>query len=475
MLLTRKQTRELHTLLVNHLTVADIRIYCYDYHPTLYALPRSTSQEELLWALIDRVAPDFTPMLNLLKEHHRAAYEDFLITVERDNLSEQPEVSLAQELILLLNSFQLAEEKWKQLLQETSQVHRLPKFDREITIANIVAYLKDIPADTENHKHPLLTFLMRFKEQVSDFSKTKVEAQLGQWALFWGIELDKARTAMVRSLLTPYRERLLVLITSESEDIPPDEQDYRLRVLHWRGPKMVEPWYDDKDTGLHKLDELPQQFKNALKNRIVPDMLEFFLPNGLLNYGIEQWQLGKFFGLTYGKKYRVVVRPLQRINFITEDSYFRDVWNKRWQIFSKVCSKTCALSLTQRELSSEELFNKLDNPDVACLFLAFQPNISLTGQQEDDLAAILSAGVPIALWPRQPEPTEHSLTCVDDMMSHNNLMDLPEHIKSYRDNSPRENRSHVGHHLTLLWDDPDILPLEHIKDNRFSSRYVAPA
>ena len=79
--------------------------------------------------------------------------------------------------------------------------------------------------------------------------------------------------------------------------------------------------------------------------------------------------------------------------------------------------------------------------------------------QSKQLGTIMWQGaVPLALWVRQELPDVENEPVINDILKDCNLNEVPRKVKNKRldafgSESPE---NHIGRHLCLLWDDPNI-------------------
>ncbi|MEO1792810.1 MAG: hypothetical protein AAFR25_11370 [Cyanobacteria bacterium J06629_19] len=72
---------------------------------------------------------------------------------------------------------------------------------------------------------------------------------------------------------------------------------------------------------------------------------------------------------------------------------------------------------------------------------------------------LLQVGMPLAIWGRQDLVQVTNEAELDRVLNTCCLENLPGTVKNERRSARKKAEdSHVGHHLSLLWDDPHLVP-----------------
>lgn len=142
-----------------------------------------------------------------------------------------------------------------------------------------------------------------------------------------------------------------------------------------------------------------------------------------------------------GASYRVALRSWERC-YDHEELW--DRWNARWRRFLAPTDPTraCACIDDASHLPSGD--------DLACAKLRLPPDI-------DGAAALLDAGIPVAVWPRRPRAVALD-ACLSRLSPGAQEPDWRELIRRHREMSRAEDEAHSGRCLVLLWDDYDRRP-----------------
>lgn len=217
-------------------------------------------------------------------------------------------------------------------------------------------------------------------------------------------------------------------------------------------------------------EKVPQLLIRLLKkgsNEFVKEPeIHIFLPLELMNQNIDCWLLDDDYGIRkpLGHEYKVVLRCAERAS----GSYRkRSRWVEKWRHHQ---------SLVQEKAKAREVFTSGDDSDLTELSYALAEvedtivglKVTQAPSQEkpDDLmppnglfGVLLQSGLPLAVWGRCKLHEPSNETELDRVLQSCCLESLPSIVKKERSQSRnKEKDCHIGHHLSLLWDDPDLLP-----------------
>ncbi len=262
---------------------------------------------------------------------------------------------------------------------------------------------------------------------------------------------------------TPAPVHLLVKL----EDCNPMDHTYLITAWLFRG---------DEQTQLHDkqlretLENIPmvlgQFLANAEKDAKV-EMIEFLVPRDLLGKSFECYprvypedllETQQRRTRSIGCHYHVVVRIRGKKHYANWVN-FRDKFASLAQDDPNLSCHTIE-TLDDKDDVFYDLINELEETQALCLVL-IPP---LTTDVCNDVAdALIEVGTPIALWRREDIDNEgftELLSC--------NLGDLRAHVKDKRKKARPKDQNHLGNHLTLLWDDPNRVPLDDTESGRLS-------
>jgi vWA-MoxR associated protein C-terminal domain/Effector-associated domain 2 len=194
-------------------------------------------------------------------------------------------------------------------------------------------------------------------------------------------------------------------------------------------------------------------------------IIEFFLPGELLCYPIDHWPIDTGMGsVKLGIQHKVVVRSLERLR----NPILRPQWKSKGKELQKLQDGGNTLTNHQRSVwicdedqygTYESLYAALHGSPIVCLALTFAPLDSLISLSHI-LKAPIGAGIPIVLWPRKLTDTPTTAyNLFTSFLSPQTLFEIPHRVWEHRLAAGKSrDEHHQGHHLTLLWDNPNILP-----------------
>jgi len=233
----------------------------------------------------------------------------------------------------------------------------------------------------------------------------------------------------------------------------PDIENYQPE-----NPKSYESLYvsdslDDNFT----IDDIPnlvnsffKQIKNS-KYKINNLTLEFFLPVKLIIHPIDKWIQEEFnYPESIGKKYRLAVRAYERLDK-TYRSMYEVRWREKWQQIKPNCRCSERFVLSHNH-NLETLRKSLDKA-VGLMIYNFPESTN-----SSIFSLLLITATPIAICIRPEMKTlESQHRELIDSFSTCCILELPESVKEKRLDALQNQEDHIGHHLSLVWEDPERL------------------
>jgi hypothetical protein len=322
--------------------------------------------------------------------------------------------------------------------------------------------------------HPILLFVLHLMKTVS---LAPVVAQLHDWfidaACYLGVDArtQQRMQQQVASTVADARVLHLVLVIREHsssrdrygvrascvmarpDDVGWDERDIRPLDIDldraytaYELPSVLNELFDQVIEELHRCD-------NNL-------MVELMVPLGFFGCDADRWALQRGLGksVPFGVDYQVVLRSWER-SYDPSCRRIAPVWEAKWR--GAQVPGTPAWVCTEADAGRIDTVLHGDGPTSVLVGFAPDP--------EAVLRPIVAAGVPVAVWPRESSTPLH-LDCVADLASRPAIW--PALVKKYRRNAySSADPKHLGHHLSVLWDDPN----KRLSDARPSARLVSPA
>lgn len=236
--------------------------------------------------------------------------------------------------------------------------------------------------------------------------------------------------------------------------IEPDEtSDDQWRVSMWAiadlahyNPKRPPPPVV-KDATL-TLAAIPGRIRSILRNfppKPVPT-IHLFVPRRLFAQGMEMFPSST--RATLGSEYPCVLRTNLKTH--PSDRYCYETWQEKWTALDPDWATPAVKVLADLDgqQDEEDLFEILESMPAAIV------------QNSDDIGDLFDliaeeTALPIALWSRRNDPQQDKfgdiLNCV--------LQTLPQQVHQARRSAHRaKDAAALGQHLSLLWEDPRIVP-----------------
>ncbi|MDB9338685.1 MULTISPECIES: hypothetical protein [Cyanophyceae] len=189
---------------------------------------------------------------------------------------------------------------------------------------------------------------------------------------------------------------------------------------------------------------LDQLDKYCLRNLT----LEFFLPCELLSHPVDKFMKEEYGYLeSIGKTYRLAVRASERLDKKYRSKY-EIRWRDKWQELKSNCSDKFLISQNH---NSEILRNLLDQAGgLIC------PKFTESIKIESIFTLLLITATPVAICVRQDH---NNVETQDENLSDvlQCFMEIPETVRSIRLKALSSQNDHIGHHISLVWEDPERL------------------
>ncbi|MGD1906572.1 MAG: trypsin-like peptidase domain-containing protein [Leptolyngbyaceae cyanobacterium] len=245
----------------------------------------------------------------------------------------------------------------------------------------------------------------------------------------------------------------------------PDANQYDPEISQGFEPLPVMAQYGEPITP----EQLPNVLRDCIKackslgsdiNLLTIDLL---LPLSLLQQALE-WEPAYEADLLdflepepIATLYRFTVRSSERlINEYTRN--YGSLWETKWNHLQDHLSTIASIVLhpVDETVAVRQLLIDLKNPQMVGLKMATPP------AQSDipaSLKGLLGSGAPVAIWLREaPSRVACCSSALETLLSCY-LQTLKQSVQTARQNAfPLEKDAHIGHHLSLVWEDPKLVP-----------------
>lgn len=198
---------------------------------------------------------------------------------------------------------------------------------------------------------------------------------------------------------------------------------------------------------------LREKIRQKLRKNPTPT-IHLFVPWTLFDCNFEMLSSSRL-GAVLGSEYPFVVRRNLKTHPIGH--YYYDDWTEKWeQLENAFENNTCKVFKSVNcSLPEGDLMAGLTSIGVGAVRLE---KCDSMGNLFDLIAE--ETALPVALWSRDPQFQDQLNTVLDCL-----VRDLPERIRQERDTAYRSNiKPLLGHHLSLVWEDPKIVPPDMVFD-----------
>ncbi|MGV9364729.1 VMAP-C domain-containing protein [Amycolatopsis sp. NPDC003731] len=318
---------------------------------------------------------------------------------------------------------------------------------------------------------PALVFVERLAAQ----AEPGLAAELRQWNRATAVRLGVPVPTLTEPVGAAAGAGAYLVIRLEQDVVAPD----RLQARYWTqlGSGAVRAG-EEFEGGPAQMREhiaaLVRQAEAGWAADAAFIRVEFLLPRALLGLPIDQWP-GELPGeppQPLGLRHQIVVRSLDRAH----TPHWHRSWRRRWESLTRLGSLEADQVVwadPREQADVRRLDAALATSDQVMLVLP-QPPAASESIAGDEVVVGLRAGVPAMLWLRDRRFSA-DFREVAPLLLHAGP-DLPESMRLLRGEAfgAGDPETHVGSHVTLLWDDPGRLvepsgPVgvrEHAKEGR---------
>jgi hypothetical protein len=192
--------------------------------------------------------------------------------------------------------------------------------------------------------------------------------------------------------------------------------------------------------------------------------VEIFLPRQYLRWQVDQWRDRKKSPSrpnfrSVSSRFSVVLRCADRLDSNQCDAQERRVWKQKWQISNSMNGPAAAQRLTcGNHPDAASLYDRLE-PELIMGWHRLQPPLpSVADNEACHFSVLLGTGAFVAIWLRktslnaEPELAQLLGSC---------LSELPAKVFELRKAAaqrPDKTSPHIGEQISLIWDDPKLVP-----------------
>lgn len=219
-----------------------------------------------------------------------------------------------------------------------------------------------------------------------------------------------------------------------------------------------------------QLDKVLQSCLEECKAKcgIKPDpslTIELFLPIELLDKSFVKWNLPQPKNSRIAQvpesicsQCKVVIRAADRLL----DEFYqanKDYWKDKWEIFQTYQNHPGSDSLEPADgKAAARMFGSLNRDNRIGLYLSNPSQEELNSEKSWGPVLFSSVAPIVALWPRHNPTNDNCETAISQLVNET-LSSLPEKVRLARnDSSGQDIEDAIGHHLSLLWENPLMIP-----------------
>lgn len=252
-----------------------------------------------------------------------------------------------------------------------------------------------------------------------------------------------------------------LMVTIERVEISGSNQDFRVSIwaianLETQDAKSLpQPVVQEEKLSIGSLPEFVQrQCRQQFGKKNVPT-IHLFVPRDLLCCDVEMQPFGKLQEVL-GSLYPLVMRT----NLVAHPigQWYYDDWQEKWEQIEQALDEQttdvfkdidCAALADMDMALVADLMDDLADQRAAVLrnCSSFEELFELLVEEKD-------SALPIALWSRQPD-LENDLTTLLDCI----VRTFPNRVQQERKKAKRPtDKALLGRHLSLVWEDPRVVP-----------------
>lgn len=340
-----------------------------------------------------------------------------------------------------------------------------PELPAETSYREVFLTLETLNADPDGLPKPIV-----FVEHLASGRRSELSIELRRWS-----DRQASRLGVITEL-----QKMRRASQAPPPGPPPNSPAYlvfllrrvglsgeRFQLCHWSQLDLAEGWHPERGEDFFgQLDEIRVQVATLIESvetkwaRYQPDIrIEMVLSSELLNLDVDQWPWeveSPLPPLPIGCRYAFAIRSLERM----QAGKWHRSWHTRWSVLTGQLENGAIPPGAARRAEADGAIRRLvadfeNNPDVVSLMLSKPPDPAEDGGAE--VAVGLRAGLPIIVWSREDCDSEDFVAAVEKLLHGDGPGTVLQRARAIRTTAYESHPGHVGHHLALMWDDPERL------------------
>jgi hypothetical protein len=340
-----------------------------------------------------------------------------------------------------------------------------PELPVETSYREVFLTLETLNADPDGLPKPIV-----FVEHLASGRRSELSIELRRWS-----DRQASRLGVITEL-----QKMRRASQAPPPGPPPNSPAYlvfllrrvgltgeRFQLCHWSQLDLAEGWHPERGEDFFgQLDEIRVQVATLIEwvetkwARYQPDIrIEMVLSGELLNLDVDQWPWeveSPLPPLPIGCRYAFAIRSLERM----QAGKWHRSWHTRWSVLTGQLENGAIPPESARRAEADGAIRRLvadfeNNPDVVSLMLSKPPDPAEDGGAEVTVG--LRAGLPIIVWSREDCDSADFVAAVEKLLHGDGPGTVLQRARAMRTTAYESHAGHVGHHLALMWDDPERL------------------
>jgi hypothetical protein len=341
-----------------------------------------------------------------------------------------------------------------------------PELPAETSYREVFLSLETLNADPDGLPKPIV-----FVEHLASGRRSELAIELRRWS-----DRQASRLGVITEL-----QKMRRASQAPPPGPPPNSPAYlvfllrrvgltgeRYQLCHWHQLDLAEGWHPERGEDFFgSLEEVKVQVATLIESvetkwaRYQPDIrIEMVLSGELLNLNVDQWAWeveSPLPPVPIGCRYAFAIRSLERM----QAGKWHRSWHARWSVLTGQLKIGAIAENSGRRAEADGSIRSLvadfeNNPDVVALMLSKPPDPDAQ-HGGDEVLVGLRAGLPIIVWSREDCDSEDFLAAVGDLLHGDGPGSVLQRVRTIRTTAYESHAGHVGHHLALMWDDPERL------------------